>query len=90
MSGTSASTVVSCTGAAGTSCTVTLTLSVLETLSGHQVTGVAAAASGKRTKRSIVVGSKTVTLAAGSSESVTVTLNAAGKRSCSRAGAASR
>jgi uncharacterized membrane protein YgcG len=80
VSGTSASTVVSCTGVAGTSCTVTLTLSVLETLSGHQVTGVAAAASGKRTKRSIVVGSKTVTLAAGSSEPVTVTLNAAGKK----------
>jgi len=80
VSGTSASTVVSCTGAAGTSCTVTLTLSVLETLSGHHVTGVAAAASGKGTKRSIVVGSKTVTLAAGSSESVTVTLDAAGKK----------
>jgi hypothetical protein len=80
VSGTGAHSLLSCKGAAGSSCTITLTLSIVETLSGHRLIAVAAAQKGKRTKRTLIVGSKTVTLAAGASESVTVTLNATGKK----------
>lgn len=80
VNGTGARVLVSCKGAAGTSCTINLTLSILETLAGHQVVAVAAAAQGRHTKRTVIVGSRTVTLAAGRSETVTVSLNAAGRK----------
>jgi hypothetical protein len=68
VSGTSAHAVISCKGAAGSTCTVTLTLSIVETLVGHHL--IAVAAKGKRAKRTVVLGSKTITLTAGSSEPV--------------------
>jgi hypothetical protein len=80
-SGTSAGASVSCTGAAGSSCTVTLTLSVTETLSGNKVIAVSASKhKPKKTKRTVVLGTTTVKLAAGKTKTVTVSLNGAGKR----------
>jgi hypothetical protein len=80
VTGTSAHAVVSCTGATNTTCTLTLTLSVVETLEGHRVIALAAAKRAKRTKRTVVIGSQTVTLHAGSSQPVTVALNATGRK----------
>jgi hypothetical protein len=72
---------VSCTGAAGSSCTVTLTLSVVQTLVGNKVVAVSASKhKPKRTKRTVVLGSTTVKIAAGKTNTVSVSLNGAGKR----------
>jgi hypothetical protein len=80
-SGTSAGASVSCTGSAGGSCTVTLTLSVTETLSGNKVTAVSASKhKPKKTKRTVVIGTTTVKLAAGQTKTVSVSLNGTGKR----------
>jgi hypothetical protein len=80
-SGTSAGASVSCAGSAGSSCTVTLTLSVVETLSGHKVIAVSASKhKPKKTKRTVVLGSATVTLTAGQTKTVSVSLNATGRR----------
>ncbi len=77
-SGTSASASASCTGASGSSCTVTLTLSVVQTLVGNKV--IAVSASKHKRKRTVVLGSTTVKIAAGKTKSVSVSLNGTGKR----------
>jgi hypothetical protein len=70
---------VSCSG--GGSCTITLTISVVEKLRHGKVIAVAASTKKtKKTKKTVVVGSKVVTVAAGRSETVTLSLNATGKR----------
>jgi hypothetical protein len=74
--GVIASVPVSCSGAR--SCTITVTLSVLETLHHGKVTALAASA--KTTKKTVVVGSETVTIAAGKSRTVRISLNGSGKR----------
>jgi hypothetical protein len=80
-SGTSAGASVSCTGAAGSSCSVTLTLSVVQTLSGNKVIAVSASKhKPKKTKRTVVLGTTTVKLAAGKKKTVRVSLNGTGKR----------
>ncbi|MGO9793047.1 MAG: Ig-like domain-containing protein [Solirubrobacteraceae bacterium] len=76
VSGTTASVSVSCSGSG--SCRLTLRLSVLETLKRGKLTAVAASA--QRTKKTVVVGAVTVTVAAGTSETVKLNLNATGKR----------
>ncbi len=68
---------VSCTGPSGTSCKLTLRLTVVETLKGHRVVGVTAA---KKRRRTVTVGSATVTLAAGQATTVSVSLNRTGRR----------
>ena len=81
VSGTTASTSISFAAPAGSSCTVTLTLSVVETLSGNKVIAVSASKhKPKKTKRTLVLGSTTVKLAAGKTKTVTVSLDATGKR----------
>jgi hypothetical protein len=80
VSGTTASASISCTGPAGSSCTETLTLSVVETLSGHNIVAVTTAKhKPKKSKRTVVLGVKTVTLGAGQTKTVRVALNATGK-----------
>ncbi len=76
VSGTTASVAVSCSG--GSSCTITLTLLVVETLHHGKVTAVAASA--KTVRKTVLVGYKTVTVAAGKSETVKLSLNGSGKR----------
>jgi hypothetical protein len=78
VSGTTVSVPVSCTGP-GT-CSVTVTLSIAETLVGGKVTGVAASAKHKKkTKKTITVGKKSVRIAAGKHETIKVSLNGTGK-----------
>jgi hypothetical protein len=68
---------LTCSAPAGQSCQVTETLSSVETLVGGKPVGVAATA--RRTRRTVVVGRKSVTIAAGRTATVTLTLNARGR-----------
>jgi hypothetical protein len=80
VSGTTASLLVSCTGAAGTSCAITVTLTVVETVTGGgRVTAVSAAAA-KARRRTVTLGAAKLTLAAGHSATVRVKLDATGRR----------
>jgi hypothetical protein len=74
-----ASVPISCSGQAGAQCKLTLTMTVTETLKGHKVIAVSAS-KGKKHKKVVTVGSKTVTLTAGSSETVKNPLNGKGKK----------
>ncbi len=78
MSGKTASARVSCAGAAGSTCKVTLKLTITETFKGHRLISVT---SRKRIKKKlVVVGLASVTLAAGQSKTVRITLNGTGQR----------
>jgi hypothetical protein len=78
--GTTVSIPVVCAGA--TSCSVTVTLSIDETLSGHRVVALTASAKktkqSKRTKRTVVIGSKQVTVPAGGHTTIEVPVNPSG------------
>jgi len=79
-SGTSASALVSCVGASGSTCTISVSLYVTETLKGGKVVAVSAKTNPKKTtKRTVDLGTTTVTLKAGESQKVTVKLNGAGQ-----------
>jgi hypothetical protein len=81
MVGTTASVPVICGGGAGASCHLTLTLSVVETLRGGKVIAVIARAGNlKAKKRTVLVGSATITLSAGQSATVRILLNGAGRQ----------
>jgi hypothetical protein len=77
VSGTTAAVTVSCTGSAGATCLLTLQLTVVETRSGHRLVAVTAAS---RSRTTVVLGSATVTLQAGSTRTVKVSLNGTGRR----------
>jgi alpha-tubulin suppressor-like RCC1 family protein len=82
-SGTSASLKLSCSGA-GKTCTITTTMSVIETVEGGKVIAIAASAAPKKTvkrvRKTVTLGSIKTTLKAGQSRKVTVALNKAGKK----------
>ena len=69
---------VSCAGTSSQSCTFTEKLTVVETLRGSTLVGIAASAHKKTKKKTVTVGSKTVTLAGGHTETVKLTLNSTG------------
>jgi PKD domain-containing protein len=75
VSGRAVNVVVACAGASGATCSVTLKLIVVETIKGGKVIAV----SSRAKKRTVVLGSASVTLTAGHSASVHVVLNRAGK-----------
>ena len=76
VSGNAASVRVTCAGAAGASCKVSLKMTVTETLRGHKLVAVAA-----RVRHKIVgVGSAVVTLTAGNAKTVRISLNAQGEK----------
>ncbi len=75
---------VSCTAAAGQTCRITQTLTTEETTKGGKPVAVSAAARKKR--KMVIVGSKTVTVPAGSSATVTIKLNSSGRRLLKRFG----
>jgi predicted methyltransferase len=77
-SGTNVKILVSCTRAAGATCSLALRLTVKETIKRGKV--IAAAARAKLKKKVVVVGTTPVTLGTGQSKTVTVSLNAVGKR----------
>ena len=59
---------------------MTESLSVRETIKHGKVTALSARAGRRVSKRTVVIGSVTVTIAAGASSTVTVPLNARGRR----------
>ncbi|MEA2371075.1 MAG: large repetitive protein [Solirubrobacteraceae bacterium] len=84
---TTADVVVTCRGGKGQRCTVALKLSTRErTVAGRIVsaTAMATATKARGTERTVTVGARTITLAAGLGETVHVKLNAAGLRALSR------
>jgi hypothetical protein len=78
VSGTTVAVGVSCGGLAGQKCTITLKMTVKETVSAGKVVALSASAHAAAT-RTVAVGTRTVSLAAGHSETVHVKLDAAGK-----------
>jgi hypothetical protein len=68
---------LTCSAPAGQSCVVTDTLTSVETLSAGKPTAVAAGV--RKRKRTVVVASRTFTIAAGQTATVTLTLNRAGR-----------
>jgi hypothetical protein len=80
VSGKTATVPVKCSGSSAETCKLTLTLTVTETLRGHKVIAVSARKRPKTHKHVVVVGRTHVTLTAGHSRSVGVTLNSAGRK----------
>jgi FG-GAP-like repeat len=83
--GASVSALLTCSGHPGASCNITLTLTVTETLKGTKLIAVSAAA--KRTKavrRTVTLGTRSLTLPAGQSETVHIKLNPTGLRLLTR------
>ena len=82
VSGSRASVSVSCAGSANASCTITLVLTVSETIHAGRVIAVTAASrrQTKTTRRTVVLGTTRMTLASGQSRTVALALHAAGKR----------
>lgn len=79
--GTTASVRVSCTGATGATCKLAFRMTVTETLGGHKLIAVTAREKHKTRKVVVTVGSaRTITLTAGQSRVVKVSLNHRGKR----------
>jgi hypothetical protein len=79
VSGTTASVPVSCTGATGTTCALALRLTVTEKFKGHRLVAVTARTHVRTHRTVLVVGSAHVTLTAGQSQTVSVSLNRAGR-----------
>jgi hypothetical protein len=82
VSGTTANVVVSCAGASGTSCAVTLKLTVTEKLRGGKLLAVTAGGKhqGKPKHKTVIVGSATSTVPAGQTHTIAVALNRTGLR----------
>jgi hypothetical protein len=77
VSGTTATIQLSCHGPTGSSCTVSGVLTSTQHLTGHKI--VAVTAKRHRSKTTVNVGTKTVTIAAGSTTTLKVPLNGTGK-----------
>jgi hypothetical protein len=81
VSGTTASVRVSCTGAAGATCKLTFRMTVTEKLRGHKIIAITARKRPKTRKVVVTVGSaRGLTLRAGHSKVVKISLNRLGKR----------
>jgi len=82
VSGSSVSVLVSCAGGPGATCKLTLALTIIETVKAGKVIAVTAGKkNGKKPKRKVVVlGNATLTLSAGQTKTVQLSLNGTGKR----------
>jgi hypothetical protein len=83
-SGPAANVKVTCGGAAGAMCSLTLRLTVVETLKGHRLLAASAVGHKGGSHRTVVVGTARVSLSAGQTKTVRVVLNRTGKRLVSR------
>ena len=79
MSGETVNVTLSCTGGAGSTCSETVQLVVVETLKGSKIVAIQAKKP-KTKKRTVVVGSGSATLAGGQSTVLSVKLNGTGKK----------
>ncbi|HEY1711650.1 MAG TPA: hypothetical protein VGG07_02040 [Solirubrobacteraceae bacterium] len=77
VSGTTASVPITCTG--DTSCTVSLKLTVVETLRGHRLVAVSARKA-KLTHKTVVLGTAKATIKAGHKQTVRIGLNRTGRK----------
>ncbi len=82
--GPAASVKVTCTGAAGAMCSLTLRLTVVETLKGHRLLAASAVGHKGGSHRTVLIGTARVSLAAGQTRTVRVVLNRSGRRLVSR------
>jgi hypothetical protein len=82
--GPAANVKVTCGGAAGAMCSLSLRLTVVETLRGHRLLAASAVGHKGGSHRSVVVGTARVSLAVGQTRTVRVVLNRAGRRLVSR------
>ena len=89
VSGESLSAKTTCAGAATTSCTLTYSLALRETLTNGKPVGVAASKKIKRTTKTVTIGSAKLGLAGGTARTVELTLNR-WARSCWPGSASSR
>jgi hypothetical protein len=81
VSGTTASVRVSCTGGAGATCKLAFRMTVTEKIRGHKIIAITARQQQKTRKVLVVVGSaRGLTLRAGQSKVVKISLNGIGKR----------
>ena len=82
--GTRATVKLGCSGPVGYACNAKLSLTVVETLKRGKVIAVAAARRGtkapKTSKKTVVIGTTTVTVTTGHTKTITISLNRAGKR----------
>ncbi len=80
--GSTVSELLSCGGAANATCELTVTLTVTETLKGGKLIAVSASKKKrpKVVKRTVTVGSASISLAGGASQLVKIELNTTGKR----------
>jgi hypothetical protein len=79
VSGTTTSVLATCTGTSGATCAIVLQLTVTETFKGRRLVGVNARGRPSTHRRELLVGTTSVTLNAGQSKTVRVTLNRAGR-----------
>ena len=81
VTGTTARVRVSCKGVAGATCKLAFRMTVTEKLRGHKIIAITARKKPKTRKVIVTVGTaRTITLVAGQSRVVKVSLNARGKR----------
>ena len=79
VSGNTASVPVNCSGSTGQTCNLALTMTVTETLNGHKVIALTSRKQAHTHREVIGVGSAHVTLTAGQTRVVRITLNRTGK-----------
>jgi hypothetical protein len=79
ISGNTASVPAKCSGSPGQTCNLALTMTVTETVKGHKVIAVTSRKQSHTHRKVVVVGSAHVTLTAGQTRVVRVTLNGTGK-----------
>jgi hypothetical protein len=84
VSGNTASVRVSCTGVAGSKCSLALKLTVTETFKGKKLVAVTARKRVKTTHRIVVVGTSKATLMAGQTHTLRIGLNGSGKKLLAR------
>ena len=80
VSGANALAPVFCTGATGSACRIIATMTVTETFRGHKLVSITRTKKSKRTKKVVTVGTASVTLLAGRTQVLSVSLNGTGKR----------
>jgi hypothetical protein len=79
VSGNTASVPATCSGSTGQTCNLALTMTITETVKGHKVIAVTSRKQAHTHRKVVVVGSAHVTLTAGQTQVVRVTLNRTGK-----------
>ena len=79
VSGNTASVPVKCSGSTGQTCNLALTMTVTETLKGHKVIAITSRKQAHKHRKVVGVGSAHVTLTAGQTRVVRITLNRTGK-----------